>query len=39
MKLGLALKQDWIKPYESPEIQLSTSYRESEKALTGQTQQ
>lgn len=36
---GLAIKRDWIKPYESPEIQLSTSYQESEKALSGKAQQ
>lgn len=35
---GLAVKRDWIKPYDSPEIQLSTTYQESEKALSGQTQ-
>ena len=35
---GLVLKRDWVKPYDTPENQLSSTYQESEKTLSGQTQ-
>lgn len=35
---GLAVKREWLRPYESEETQLKMSYQEAEQSVSGQTQ-